>query len=68
MTSWKRSRERKPAKLRMKVQSKVKLGDWDVSTRRVSFRPDIDLRGKRADEAMEQVVDFIDEAIMVGAT
>ena len=43
------------------------LGDWNVSTRRVQFRPDIDLRGKRADEAMELVVDFIDEAIMVSA-
>lgn len=54
-------------KLKIKTQSKVKLGDWDVTSRRVNFRPDIDLRGKRADEAMEQVVDYIDEAIMVGA-
>lgn len=54
-------------KLRIKTNSKVKLGDWDVTTRSMNFRPDIDLRGKRADEAMEQVVDFIDEAIMVGA-
>jgi len=54
-------------KLKMKTKSKVKLGDWDISTRRVSFRPDIDLRGKRADEAMGLVVDFIDEAIMVGS-
>ena len=53
--------------LRKKDQSKVNLGDWDVSTRRVHFRPDIDLRGKRADEAMEIVVDFIDEAIMVNS-
>jgi len=53
--------------LRRKDQSKVNLGDWDVSTRRVQFRPDIDLRGKRADEAMEIVVDFIDEAIMVNS-
>ena len=53
--------------LRKKDQSKVNLGDWDVSTRRVQFRPDIDLRGKRADEAMEIVVDFIDEAIMVNS-
>ena len=52
-------------KLKIKTQSKVKLGDWDVTTRRVNFRPEIDLRGKRADEAMELVVDFIDEAIMV---
>ena len=31
----------------------MELGDWNVSTRRIQFRPDIDLRGKRADEAME---------------
>ena len=54
-------------RLRIKDKSKVELGDWNVSTRRVQFRPDIDLRGKRADEAMEIVVDFIDEAIMVDA-
>jgi len=54
-------------RLRKKDQSKVNLGDWNLSTRRVQFRPDIDLRGKRADEAMEIVVDFIDEAIMVNA-
>jgi DNA mismatch repair protein MutS2 len=54
-------------RLRRKDQSKVNLGDWNISTRRVQFRPDIDLRGKRADEAMEIVVDFIDEAIMVNA-
>jgi DNA mismatch repair protein MutS2 len=54
-------------KLKINTKSKVKLGDWDVSTRRARFRPDIDLRGKRADEAMVLVVDFIDEAIMVGS-
>jgi DNA mismatch repair protein MutS2 len=54
-------------RLRVKDKSGVDLGDWNISTRRVQFRPDIDLRGKRADEAMEIVVDFIDEAIMVNA-
>ena len=54
-------------KLRIRDRSRVDLGDWNVSTRRVQFRPDIDLRGKRADEAMELVVDFMDEAIMVNA-
>jgi DNA mismatch repair protein MutS2 len=54
-------------RLRIRDRSKVALGEWDVGTRRVNFRPDIDLRGKRADEAMQLVVDFIDEAIMVGA-
>jgi DNA mismatch repair protein MutS2 len=55
------------AKLRIREQSKVNLGDWDVGSRRIHFRPEIDLRGKRADEAMEAVVAFIDEAIMVNA-
>lgn len=54
-------------KLRSREGSRVDLGNWDVGTRRLNFRPDIDLRGKRADEAMELVVDFLDEAIMVGA-
>jgi len=60
-------RSEEAGRLRRKDQSKVNLGDWNLSTRRVQFRPDIDLRGKRADEAMEIVVDFIDEAIMVNA-
>lgn len=54
-------------KLKTRDRSRVDLGSWDVGTRRLQFRPDIDLRGKRADEAMELVVDFIDEAIMVSA-
>ncbi len=54
-------------KLRARDHSKVDMGSWDVGMRSASFRPDIDLRGKRADEAMQLVVDFIDEAIMVGA-
>ncbi len=54
-------------RLRPKDKSRVNLGEWNVSSRRVHFRPDIDLRGKRADEAMEIVVDYIDEAIMVNA-
>ncbi|MEZ5070838.1 MAG: Smr/MutS family protein [Bacteroidales bacterium] len=51
-----------------RARSRVVLGEWDVGSRRAGFRPDIDLRGKRADEAMDLVVDFIDEAIMVGAS
>ena len=54
-------------RLRVRDNSKVELGDWNLSTRRVQFRPDVDLRGKRADEAMEIVVEFVDEAIMVNA-
>ncbi|MEN8158243.1 MAG: Smr/MutS family protein [Bacteroidota bacterium] len=54
-------------RLRSRDRSKVNMGGWDVGMRSATFRPDIDLRGKRADEAMQLVVDFIDEAIMVGS-
>ncbi len=48
-------------------RSTVKLGDWDVSKRRMQFKPEMDLRGKRADEAMQMVSSYLDEAVMVGA-
>lgn len=38
----------------------------DVSARKLNFKDNIDLRGMRADEALEAVRDFIDDAIMVG--
>ncbi|MCK4919775.1 MAG: Smr/MutS family protein, partial [Bacteroidales bacterium] len=46
---------------------KADLGDWDVSRRRIKFSPDIDVRGKRAEEALQAITDLIDEAIMVQA-
>jgi DNA mismatch repair protein MutS2 len=49
-------------------QSNVNLGDWNVSKRRTNFKSEIDLRGRRAEEALKNVNEFIDEAIMVGAT
>ncbi|MBN2698606.1 MAG: Smr/MutS family protein [Bacteroidales bacterium] len=55
------------AHLKFTEQSSVRLGDWDVGKRRIHFRPDIDLRGERADDALQKVVEFIDEAIMVNA-
>jgi DNA mismatch repair protein MutS2 len=48
-------------------QSAVNLGDWNVSKRRVNFKSEIDLRGKRADEALQKVTELIDEAVMVGS-
>ena len=39
--------------------------DWEVTKRRSRFKPDIDVRGLRADEALERVRTMIDEAIMV---
>lgn len=39
----------------------------EVKQRKLSFKHDIDLRGMRADEALQAVMYFIDDAIMVGA-
>jgi DNA mismatch repair protein MutS2 len=38
----------------------------DISERRLNFRSEIDVRGMRGDEALQAVVYFIDDAIMVG--
>ncbi|MFZ5941758.1 MAG: endonuclease MutS2 [Bacteroidota bacterium] len=51
----------------LKKQSGIVLGEWDIGKRRLSFRPEIDLRGKRAEEALRMVAEFIDEAIMVSS-
>jgi DNA mismatch repair protein MutS2 len=40
----------------------------NVSKRKLSFKPNLDIRGKRAEEAMRMVGEFIDEAVMVGTT
>jgi DNA mismatch repair protein MutS2 len=37
-----------------------------ISERRLNFKPSIDVRGERADEALESVSRFVDDAIMVG--
>ncbi|MFP4023308.1 MAG: endonuclease MutS2 [Thiohalospira sp.] len=38
---------------------------WDFGEKRLQFKPEIDVRGKRADEALQEVRDFIDEAIVI---
>ena len=38
----------------------------DISSRKLAFKDNIDIRGMRAAEAMEVVQEFIDDAIMVG--
>ncbi|NOY36312.1 MAG: endonuclease MutS2 [Chlorobi bacterium] len=42
---------------------------WSDTLRqkRLQFRPEIDVRGKRANEALQEVMDFLDEAVMVEA-
>jgi DNA mismatch repair protein MutS2 len=36
----------------------------NFSQRRLSFKPEIDIRGQRAEEAIQKIQEFIDEAIM----
>ena len=38
----------------------------NISQKRMTFKPDIDLRGMRGDEALQRVISFLDEAIMPG--
>jgi DNA mismatch repair protein MutS2 len=38
---------------------------WSIGKRRMSFSPSIDVRGKRADEALRMITGFIDDAVMV---
>ncbi|MCK9207552.1 MAG: Smr/MutS family protein, partial [Salinivirgaceae bacterium] len=40
---------------------------YDMNQRRLTFKPGLDIRGKRAEEAIQLVTEFMDEAIMVGA-
>ncbi|MGB8489758.1 MAG: Smr/MutS family protein [Bacteroidales bacterium] len=39
--------------------------DPAIEERKLSFRPEIDIRGVRGEEALRQVRDFIDDAVMV---
>ena len=39
--------------------------NWDITRRRNRFKPDKDVRGMRAEEALNAVREFIDEGIMV---
>jgi DNA mismatch repair protein MutS2 len=39
--------------------------DWDLARRKMQFRPEIDVRGQRAEEALRNVTALVDEAIMV---
>jgi len=37
----------------------------NISQKRMNFKPDIDLRGMRGDEALQRVITFLDEAVML---
>ncbi len=55
---------RKQAKKSEKVATYSKLAD-DINEKTLQFNSKIDIRGQRLDEALEQVKNFIDEAIML---
>ena len=51
-------------KLDKKRYSRPSVLGENYSERRLNFKPDIDVRGKRVDEAISKITEFIDEAIM----
>jgi len=40
----------------------------EINERKLNFKPRIDVRGMRADEGLQKIQEFIDEAIMVEAS
>lgn len=50
----------------LKAARKPVYDSYGVSERRLNFKPSIDIRGQRLDEAMDSVSRFIDDALMVG--
>ena len=40
----------------------------DIQNRKLNFKSDIDVRGMRGEEAVRTVMNFVDDAVMVGAT
>jgi DNA mismatch repair protein MutS2 len=42
--------------------------DWNISQRKLNFKSEIDIRGKRGEEAVEIVRNFIDDALVVGVS
>jgi DNA mismatch repair protein MutS2 len=42
--------------------------DWSISQRKLNFKSEIDIRGKRGDEALDIVRSFIDDATVVGVS
>ncbi len=49
------------------LMSSQGTANYDIGQTRLYFKPDIDLRGKRGEEALALVTEFIDQAVMVQA-
>jgi len=50
-----------------KVESLGRATTDEIRTRQLNFKPDIDVRGMRADEALQAITYFIDDAIQFNA-
>ncbi len=50
------------------VNNTIGIINQEIGERMLSFKPNIDVRGMRADEALQKIRDFVDEAIMVDAS
>ena len=57
-----------PKEQQPKVSSVSRITRETIDDRRRDFRPEIDVRGYRADDALQEVQAFIDDAILVGAS
>ncbi|MCB2195129.1 MAG: Smr/MutS family protein [Bacteroidetes bacterium] len=55
----------KEYKKRTKSSSQGQSSFTDFGERKLKFKPEIDVRGKRAEEALQLVKDFVDEAIVI---
>lgn len=55
-------------KISMKEAKKIKetFKGFDLNEKMLEFKPEIDLRGMRGDEALNEAVNFIDKAIVLG--
>ncbi|MBN1767325.1 MAG: Smr/MutS family protein [Prolixibacteraceae bacterium] len=59
-------RQKQEERMRPKSDSLQRTNS--ILGKKLDFKPDIDVRGQRADEALSNIQAFIDEAIMVGAS
>ncbi len=69
ITSAKRSNVTKiPAKDRSRRGSHATQFDQSITQRKLNFKSEIDIRGKRGEEALDIVRNFVDDATVVGVT
>jgi DNA mismatch repair protein MutS2 len=52
-------------KLHKQMPQAMKSNSFNVSERKLNFKQQLDIRGMRADEALQKVAEYIDDAIMV---